>query len=155
MEFLSVMFMAILTLKTWALCCYALPINRWKKWNDFVKIEFHSNENMEWHFIATLIQFNSIHGNPYIQNFYKFNLPSGWWSFVSTNWTVPSPTDTSEAPKSSWQKKTPDKPCVQSANHSFKSTGRIPPVEVNSLSTELKHCFLLVGLLNPMFPSLI
>jgi hypothetical protein len=69
---------------------------KWKYW-----MTFHCNLNS--------IQFNSIHGNPYLQNFYKFNLPSGWWSFVTANWTVPSPTDTSEAPKSSWQKKTLDK----------------------------------------------
>jgi hypothetical protein len=139
MEFLSVMFMAIPTVKTWALCCCALPINWWKRWIDFVKIEFQSNENIERHFIATWIQFNSIHANPYLQNFYKFNLPSGWWSFVSANWTVPSPTDTSEALKSLWQKETLDKPCVQSANYSFKSTGRIPPVR----ST---HCLLITQL---------
>jgi len=38
-------------IKTWAQCCYTLPlmINWWKKWNDFVKIEFNLHENVNWH----------------------------------------------------------------------------------------------------------
>ncbi len=51
--------------------CYALPmmINWWKKWIDFVKIKFHSNENIEWHCIQ--LEVNSIYSS--VLNSIQFN----------------------------------------------------------------------------------
>jgi len=46
---------------TWAQHYYTLllTINWWKKWIDFVKIKFYSNENIEWHSHAIWIELNS------------------------------------------------------------------------------------------------
>jgi len=33
------------------LLCNIMTIKKWKKWIDFMEIKFHSNENVEWHFI--------------------------------------------------------------------------------------------------------
>jgi len=65
---------------------YALPmmINWWKTWIDFVKIKFHSNENIEWHCIQLefnsilkCTQFNSIQLQNFNSNFIKFQFNWG------------------------------------------------------------------------------
>ncbi len=61
---------------------HSLPmmINWWKTWIDFVKIKFHSNENIEWHCIQLEVNsiyssvLNSIQLQKIYSNFIKFEL---------------------------------------------------------------------------------